>query len=140
MSMNMNFKPTQLFCWETEPKLERDIAGVRTPLSLRSVGPAGPVPADAGTQTVWEGQRQPSNRRDLTLSSLATAWLIQFAPAQRPLNLCALYPRVANRLALCWPDTELKRRLLDSLLVDRRGKRQGFPGPVADELRSLRGS
>lgn len=139
MSMNMNFKPTQLFCWETEPKLERDIGGLRTPLALRSGDPAGLVPADAGTQPVWEGQRQPSNRRDLTLSSVATAWLIQFAPAQRPSNLCALYPRVANRLALCWPDTELKRRLLDSLLVDQRGKRQGFPGPVADELRRLRG-
>ena len=140
MRMKASFKPSQLFCWETEPKLERDIASVRTPVPLRSIDPAGPGPADSGTQTVWEGQRQPSNRRDLTLSSLATVWLIQFAPAQRPSNLCALYPRVANRLALCWPDTELKRRLLDSLLVDRRGKRQGFPGPVADELRSLRGS
>ena len=140
MSPNTSFKPSQLFGWETEPKLERDIAGVRTPLPLRSTHHAGRVTTHAGTKTHWEGQRQPPNQRDQTLSSITTAWLSRFAPAQRPSNLCALYPRVANRLALCWPDTELKRRLLDSLLVDRRGKRQGFPGPVAAELRRLRGA
>ena len=47
-------------------------------------------------------------------------------------------PGVANRLALCWRDTTLTDRLLDGFLVDRRGKRKGFPPPVAAELLALR--
>lgn len=48
------------------------------------------------------------------------------------------YPRVVNRLALCWNDAALTDRLLDDLLIGRRGKRKGFPGPVAEELLRLR--
>jgi hypothetical protein len=68
------------------------------------------------------------------LSFVAVDWAQKLSPADRPSNLCALYPRVANRLALCWPDAVLTRHFLESLLVDKRGTRQGFPAPVAAEL------
>jgi hypothetical protein len=48
------------------------------------------------------------------------------------------YPRVANRLALCWSDKVLTRRLFEELLTDQRGGRRGFPPPVRDELLRLR--
>ena len=56
----------------------------------------------------------------------------------RPERLCARYPRVANRLALCWAELDLTERLFDDLLNDRRGGRRGFPAPVLVELRALR--
>ena len=44
------------------------------------------------------------------------------------------YPRIANRLALVWPDAVLAKRVLDDVVADRRGGRRGFPREVADEL------
>lgn len=56
----------------------------------------------------------------------------------RPHRLCQLYPRVANRLALCWPDWALTERLFEDLMIDKREGRQGFPREVAAELMRLR--
>ena len=62
----------------------------------------------------------------------ATAWV-----SLRPLELCGAYPRVANRIALCWNDLALVDAVFNELLLDRRGGRAGFPSPVAVELLRL---
>ncbi|CAN5468927.1 hypothetical protein BH09PSE5_BH09PSE5_23100 [soil metagenome] len=54
-----------------------------------------------------------------------------------PLELAHTYPRVCNHLALCWPDPHLTQNYFDSLLIDRRGDRRGFPPQVANELIAL---
>lgn len=129
-------KATQIFGWDSEPKTERkSITGTADAATDRS--PAKGAPPD--NQTDWAARRQPPNERDQSLSFVAVAWEQTFAPGDRPANLCVLYPRVANRLALCWPDAGLTLTLLESLLVDKRGKRQGFPAPVKEELVRLRG-
>lgn len=81
--------------------------------------------------------RSPGNPRDNTLSKLAEQWSDCLAPHVQTCALCEHYPRIANRLALCWSDRVLTRTLLDQLLRDRRGGRKGFPAPVHAELVAL---
>lgn len=128
-------KVSQIFGWDIEPKTER--TSLTRPVNAAADRRAAPSAGPAGAAG-WEAQRQAPNERDQSLSFVALGWQEKFAPADRPTNLCTLYPRVANRLALCWPDVALTLHLLEGLLVDKRGKRQGFPSPVAAELIRLR--
>jgi len=82
--------------------------------------------------------RQPPRPQDLLLSALAQAWVDSLASDERPGALVRKYPRVANRLALCWNDPALLERVFEDLLVDRRGGRRGFPPDVQAELLRLR--
>ena len=72
------------------------------------------------------------------LDPIALRWLAAFPAAARPAELCARYPRIANRLALCWSDPVLSTHVLNELLIDRRGGRQGFPPAVRSDLLALR--
>lgn len=90
------------------------------------------------TESVWVRLRQPLRAMDLVLSSTAQDWLETLPRPLRPAQLCVAYPRILNRLALCWNDPVLTEQLLENLLVGRRGKRKGFPPAVADELLRLR--
>jgi hypothetical protein len=77
-------------------------------------------------------------RQDQALKPHAIEWAERLPAGIRPNELMQRYPRVANRLALCWNDPALTNRLLEDLLVDRRGGRQGFPPPVRSELIRIR--
>ena len=66
------------------------------------------------------------------------AWLADLPRAAVPRTLAHDYPRIVNRLALCWSDPALATLVLDSLLVDRRGGRRGFAEAIEQELRGLR--
>ena len=74
---------------------------------------------------------------DDTLSSTALSWLRQLPVSVRPKELCGVYPRLANRIALCWDDLALVDEIFNELLLDRRGGRAGFPSLVAAELLRL---
>jgi len=82
--------------------------------------------------------RQPPRAQDLVLSALAQAWVGSLASDERPAALVRQYPRIANRLALCWNDPALLERVFDDLLADRRGGRQGFAQDVQADLLRLR--
>ena len=64
-------------------------------------------------------------------------WLRRLPVSVRPQELCSAYPRVANRIALCWDDLTLVDVVFNELLLDRRGGRAGFPSVVASELLRL---
>ena len=85
----------------------------------------------------WAPQRRAPRACDEALTGTARRWLRALPSRRRPLRLCELYPRVANRLAWCWSDPELATQVLDDLLHDRRGGRAGFPAPVTRELHRL---
>jgi hypothetical protein len=85
----------------------------------------------------WAPPRRAPRASDDALTGTARRWLRALPSRRRPLRLCQLYPRLANRLAWSWHDPELTTQTLDDLLQDRRGGRQGFPGPVERELRRL---
>ena len=86
----------------------------------------------------WSTQRSSPRPSDGKLTALAIAWSLQLPKDIHPDELIRQYPRIANRLALCWNDELLTGRLLDSYIKDRRGKRKGFPKPVTEELLRLR--
>jgi hypothetical protein len=90
------------------------------------------------TDADWERERSPQREQDLVLSDHVLGWLQQLPQPVRPSELCARYPRVANRLALCWSDPYLTEQVFDALLLSQRGKRKGFPPPVATEMMRLR--
>ena len=83
-------------------------------------------------------QRALPQARDGRLDGLAQRWLAAFPSSSRPTALCDNFPRLANRLALCWADPQLTGQVLNDLLLDKRGGRQGFPRAVRDELLMLR--
>lgn len=83
-------------------------------------------------------QRAPERPHDRELMKHAVAWADGLPARDRPARLLESYPRVANRIALCWNDASLTNRLFDELLTDQRGGRKGFPSPVRDELVRLR--
>lgn len=86
----------------------------------------------------WAAKRDRPQARDHSLSSVARPWFEALPVPLRPHRLCRLYPRVANLLALCWPDPALSGHLFHGLLIDKRGGRKGFPPEVAAELVRLR--
>lgn len=54
-----------------------------------------------------------------------------------PETACALercYPHIVQGLAICWHDPDATDRYLNSVLVDERDGRQGFPEEVFSEL------
>jgi hypothetical protein len=85
----------------------------------------------------WAPQRRTPRASDEALTGTARRWLRALPSRRRPMRLCQLYPRVANRLAWCWHDPELATQVLEDLMHDRRGGRQGFPVPVVRELQRL---
>jgi len=72
------------------------------------------------------------------LTSVAQARLARLPDRLRPVRTAASYPRIVNRIALCWSDPELFARVMSELMVDQRGGRRGFPADVAAELLALR--
>jgi hypothetical protein len=81
--------------------------------------------------------RRPPRASDNALNGTARHWLRKLPERRRPLRLCEHYPRVANRIAFCWPEPAMSRQILEDLLVDKRGNRRGFPSSVQRELRRL---
>ena len=89
-------------------------------------------------QTLWRSVRRADRECDRAISGTTRRWLRELPPRRRPLRLCETHPRVANRVAWCWADVALSDALLDDLLTDRRGGRQGFAPIIVRELRRLR--
>ena len=94
--------------------------------------------AKARTDADWEKTRSPQREQDMVLSDQVLGWLQLLPQPVRPSALCAHYPRVANRIALCWSDPLLTEQVFDALLLSQRGKRKGFPPSVAAEMLRLR--
>ena len=93
-----------------------------------AVAPAA-KPAEPGD---WHSQRR--SRPVDRLLPVASVWAAALPAPLRPRALIAHYPRIANLLALQWTDGGACPAYFDELLMDRRGRRQGFPPPVHDEL------
>jgi hypothetical protein len=79
--------------------------------------------------------RTPSNN---VLLNTTVTWLARLPKDVRPMVLGARYPRIANNIAEIWRRVARCEDYLDSLVIDRRGNRTGFPPDVAQELKNLR--
>lgn len=114
---------------------DSDLAGFAHETDRR--GTARPT-VDVERQNSKRLLRSAPNPRDMALTSLARTWAERLPEPLRPAALCARYPRVANRLALCWEDPVLVAKVFADLLEDRRGTRKGWPPEVQRELIALR--
>ncbi len=117
----------------------------------QSPRPAKPDPASArgrldvtpraADHSVRYGRRRsdpPRTSQTRTLNEHAVA-LLQVLPAHiRLATLRGAFPRIVNRLAAVWDNPTAFDNYVDSLLIDTRGKRQGFAFPVVAELAELR--
>lgn len=99
----------------------------------------GPIDAGADTERAhWARTRREPRDCDHAVSGTTRRWLRDLPARRRPLRLCELHPRVANRMAWCWHDPAIADSVLQDLLEDRRGGRQGFPPSIVRELQRLR--
>jgi hypothetical protein len=62
------------------------------------------------------------------------SWFANLPPEVQPFVLLRRYARVANLIAATWHDPHLFQTYMESLLIDRRGGRRGFPPNVRREL------
>ena len=72
------------------------------------------------------------------LLGATAAWMNELPYTVRPTELAQRFPRIANSIAELWPRVGRCEQYLDSLLVDQRGDRKGFPMAIALEIASLR--
>lgn len=103
--------------------------------ALDETGPA--AHAAPKREVHWEERRTEQTASE-PLSDEANAWMSELPDAVRPRQLALRYARLANRLCKVWNETARCERLLDDLMIDRRGGRKGFPLAVANELATLR--
>jgi hypothetical protein len=83
----------------------------------------------------WRGERSPE--RDEPLHEATVRWMDSLPASLRPVELARDFPRVTNQLAEVWKRPARCDELLERLMLDRRGDRQGFPPNVAAELTKL---
>ena len=87
----------------------------------------------------WPWVRARTQQNDNVLLDTTLTWMARLPKDVRPMVLAARYPRIANNIANLWRRVARCEEYLDTLVVDRRGNRAGFPPDVAQELTNLRG-
>ena len=85
----------------------------------------------------WVHARMPQT--DNVLLDTTLTWMARLPKEVRPMVLAGRYPRIANNIADLWRRVARCEEYLDTLVVDRRGNRSGFPPDIAQELNNLRG-
>ena len=85
----------------------------------------------------WISER--TQQDDNVLLDSTLTWMASLPKDVRPMALAARYPRIANNIAGIWRRVARCEEYLESLVVDRRGDRAGFPPNVGFELNNLRG-
>ncbi|CAJ0873886.1 hypothetical protein R20233_02000 [Ralstonia sp. LMG 32965] len=83
-------------------------------------------------------QRKQQNGDDFALNRDAIRWLASLPDGVRPIELGRKFPRIINTIAAKWADFIGCRRYLNSLQIDDRGGRQGFPFEIVQEICTLR--
>ena len=91
------------------------------------------------TERAWPGMRARNQPNSHVLLDTTLTWLARLPKDVRPMVLAGRYPRIANNIADIWRRVARCEEYLDTLVVDRRGTRKGFPPDVAHELNNLRG-
>jgi len=116
--------------FEPDESQKRSIADVR--------GKVQGDPNQVGEpSSTWIHQR--TEQSDHVLLDTTLTWMARLPKDMRPMALARRYPRIANNIADTWRRVARCEEYLDTLVVDRRGNRTGFPPDVALELNNLRG-
>jgi hypothetical protein len=89
------------------------------------------------TASDWRAMRRPVDPRDNALQRRTIKWLATLPASIRPIQTGRLYPRIVNRIGDLWSQCEYTRLHFQSLLIDRREGREGFPSEVKAELEAF---
>jgi len=102
----------------------------------KALDTVGTVPPPKVEERDWRWARK--WKPDEPLKEETAKWLLGMPPQLRPIHLPQAYPRIINRLCDLWTEADMCERYFEELLVDRRGRRKGFPEPVQAEIKVLR--
>jgi len=92
---------------------------------------------EPGTLSDWQAARRADAVNDNVLHDRTVKWLATLPADVRPMATARQYPRIVNRIDDLWPQCEYTRLYFQSLLIDRRKGRTGFPPDVRRELEAL---
>jgi len=107
----------------------------RTPTPAAAASPRLALVPD--TAPDWQAMRRPVDPANDVLHHRTIKWLVTLPAGIRPVATGRLYPRIINRIGDLWSQCEYTRLYFQSLLIDRRKGRQGFPPAVKAELEAL---
>ena len=96
----------------------------------------GALPS-AGGGAEWHSVRHAPDAHDCALHDRTFKWIATLPLDLRPMVTGRQYPRIVNRIGDLWPHCEYTRLYFQSLLIDRRKGRRGFPLAVRKELEAL---
>lgn len=92
---------------------------------------------EPGTVSDWQVVRRAINDRESQLRERTFKWLATLPAQVRPMATARQYARIVNRIGDLWAHCEFTRLYFQSLLIDRRPGREGFPSVVRHELEIL---
>ena len=92
---------------------------------------------ETGTISDWQAVRRRNDANDNVLHDRAFKWLAALPADMRAMATARQFPRIVNRIADLWGHCEYTRLYFQSLLIDRRKGRKGFPPEVRKELEAL---
>jgi hypothetical protein len=121
---------------EPEPRWVDPSVAYRVPTVDKAVLPASAPSSEPPAESQdWSKHRraQPAE----FLLPFSKEWLDQLPLEVFPRALAMQYARIVNLIALRWNDRSECAGYFKDLLFDRRGGRQGFPGPVRRDLLNL---
>jgi hypothetical protein len=95
------------------------------------------VSLEPSTSSDWHALRRAIDVKESHLRTRTFKWLATLPAHVRPMATARQYPRIVNRIGALWPHCEFTRLYFQSLLIDRRQGREGFPCVVRDELEAL---
>ena len=105
--------------------------------SQSKIAVSGKPEAEQEEKKDWAKARKQQVPFDLELQPETQKWIDDLPEEIRPVNLAEQFARVANNIARVWRRPAVCDDVLDELLVDHRGTRQGFPPEVAMEISAL---
>ena len=92
---------------------------------------------EASPPSEWHALRRAIDAKESHLRERTFKWLATLPAAVRPMATARQYARIVNRLSDLWAHCESTRLYFQSLLIDRRQDREGFPAAVKEELEIL---
>jgi hypothetical protein len=103
----------------------------------RAASPAIAARPSYAAAASWEALRKPVDPEDGVLHARTMRWMDRLPAELKPVATTLAYTRVVNRIADLWSHCEYTRLHFQSLLIDRRKGRRGFPPEVRQELVAL---
>ena len=109
-----------------------------SPADVSELVDRGHAKAEERKRAAEERKRSAEHPSQNVLLDSTSRWIASLPSNVRPFACAHRFPRIANSIADLWCRVPQCEQYLDSLILDARGHRTGFPPDVAKELLALR--